>query len=181
MTMARIHRTPLGSPAPPPPSQIVPQLIAASDFDVSMLPATLASLVDRAGVIVFINRLDDGFEPGQVLGSPASLFADTEHREELVNAIKGVFADGHNRVMEARFSRADGSKRWYSCHVGSMPQRDFATIIARDITEVSPCPREEGRGRTCSTTIRAPPSCAIGSPCFDPGGRAGARSGSSTH
>ena len=99
----------------------------------------LMLIVDRAGIILYVNRAEGGIPREKVIGSRAFDYAPLGLRDELAQSLVEIFAGAKARVREVYATLPDGSQRWYATHTGPL-MRDgqvlAATVIARDVTEM---------------------------------------------
>ena len=76
------------------------------------------AVVDRAGMIRFCNRVDDGWSPEQVMGRSMLDFTMPESSERLHRVIEEVFTTGREQAVETTVRRPDGSLNYFSLRLG---------------------------------------------------------------
>ncbi len=95
-------------------------------------------IVDRDGVIQYVNRSAEGFDAAQVPGTRLESYAFPHHRELARQAVIAVFDTGTPLTIEIEAAGALGSPASYSVRLGPL-HRDGKTIavalVIRDITE----------------------------------------------
>ncbi|MHC4662716.1 MAG: PAS domain S-box protein [Planctomycetota bacterium] len=94
-------------------------------------------IVNREGVIEFINRATTQLTPDKLIGTSIYEHLEPEYHDAARHAIEQAFQSGTIGSYEANVRRLDGSKMWVETHVGPIKQDDeiiAATLIASDIT-----------------------------------------------
>lgn len=76
------------------------------------------AVVDRAGTILFCNRVDDGFSRDQVLGQRFTTLTLPDSSEELLAALQTVFESGEERSLETTVRRLDGQLNYFALRIG---------------------------------------------------------------
>ena len=76
------------------------------------------AVVDRAGVIRFCSRLDEGFTEDQVVDHHIARFTMPESSEQLVRLLREVFESGEQRALETTVRGLDGSFNYFSLRLG---------------------------------------------------------------
>ena len=114
--------------ADPPTAAVRAQ--AAGTADVSRIDTTALwqavcrvssdsiAVVDRAGMIRFCNRVDDGWSPEQVMGRSMLDFTMPECTEQLYKVMEDVFTTGKEQGLETTVRRPDGSVNYFSLRLG---------------------------------------------------------------
>jgi PAS domain S-box-containing protein len=115
------------------------------DGDAGALGRVLASLpqivviVDRDGLIRYVNRVLPGYDRSQVLGMPASALDFGDSREVFETALRAVLDTGEPSEYEVSIIAPDGTRRWFRSQI--LPHLDGNTvagalIVALDVTEL---------------------------------------------
>ena len=76
------------------------------------------ALVDRSGIILACNRVDDGFSVDQVVGHSLTRFTVPESSARLSAAVQDVFATGEPRTLETIVKRLDGDLNYFLLRLG---------------------------------------------------------------
>ena len=76
------------------------------------------AVVDRAGTIIFCNRVDDGFTRDQVVGQSFTAFTLPDSSERLHAALNQVFCSGEEQVLESTVRRLNGELNYFSLRLG---------------------------------------------------------------
>jgi PAS domain S-box-containing protein len=95
-------------------------------------------IVDREGIIQFINRTIPGIKIKDAVGKHHLDYVEPEYREVVEKIINNVFQKGEAGTYEIRGTGPRGSVSWYEAQVGPIRRDDevvAATIITTDITE----------------------------------------------
>lgn len=96
-------------------------------------------VIDREGLIRFINRTDPQLPIEQVVGQPHELFVPPGDRERVRGIIQGVFATGEAAGYDTEARSPEGALLgWYACRVGPIMVEgtvESVVIIASNITE----------------------------------------------
>jgi PAS domain S-box-containing protein len=96
-------------------------------------------LVDRDGVVRYINRVDHGYDRDEVLGLPAESVLFPDSKDRLAAALQTVLATGVSQEYEAEVVTPSGSSVWYQSEMRAYRDGDVivgAMIIATNITEL---------------------------------------------
>ena len=104
-------------------------------------------IVDRDRRLKFVNRLELGYEPADVMGEPVEDFVPPGDREKLVEEIEAVLRTGERRSFETRVSAPNGSYEFQN-RVGPIivdGQVDSVVMISTDITATRDAERERER------------------------------------
>ena len=115
------------------------------DADAAALGKVLTSLpvfvllIDRAGTIRYINRVEPGFDAREVVGSPAESYLVPGSTEVFEAALRSVFDTGEPTEYDAELPMPDGSAAWYTSRI--LPYRDGTTVtrvvlVATNVTEL---------------------------------------------
>lgn len=107
-----------------------------SDFDIDLhgLNDVLEAIpdfvlvVDRTGVIQYVNQLEAGFERDDVIGTPADAFPDAPSSERFNAALEETFRTGDPQDFDTVVQLPDGSEAWYRSRMH--PLRREGTIVA---------------------------------------------------
>lgn len=96
-------------------------------------------IVDRERMIRYINRVEAGYDPEEIVGMRSTDILFPESRDVLDQAMDLVFEHGRMAPYEVRAQHPDGSDSWYGGEV--TPIRDGEDIVgavirANDITEL---------------------------------------------
>lgn len=87
------------------------------DADAAALGKVLTSLpvfvllIDRAGTIRYINRVEPGFDAREVVGSPAESYLVPGSTEVFEAALRSVFDTGEPTEYDAELPMPDGPRR----------------------------------------------------------------------
>ncbi|MEW5917802.1 MAG: PAS domain-containing protein, partial [Gemmatimonadota bacterium] len=96
-------------------------------------------LVDRDRRITFINRVREGLDPGQVLGTCIDDYmVDDYNRQVARENLIAVLHSGETRAYEIHALGDNGQTAWYRCHVGPVlvqGQIVAAMVLSTDITD----------------------------------------------
>jgi PAS domain S-box-containing protein len=76
------------------------------------------AIVDRAGIIRFCNRVDDGFTRDQVVGHSLTRFTLPESTALLLQALDEVFETGRPRSLETTVRRLTGQLNYFWIQLG---------------------------------------------------------------
>lgn len=93
--------------------------------------------VDRDARLVFMNRVVDGHDLENVIGTCALDYATPAFRTDLSEAIERAFLEGKSSSLEILADGASGKLAWYSSRVGPIRHNGQvvqAIIIATDVT-----------------------------------------------
>ena len=96
------------------------------------------SVVDRLGMIQFLNRFRPGFEPATVLGRPIYDFIQPQYYAVARKCLEHVFQTGEGTSYESVGAGSEGSMSDYVTAVGPVivdGEIIAATLISRDITD----------------------------------------------
>jgi PAS domain S-box-containing protein len=96
-------------------------------------------VVDRAGTIRFINRVERGFAMEQVVGSSLYEWLPERTRPEVAACLERVFGSGQAGRYQAPVDGPDDAQRWYECHVAPLSRAGHvveAVVTAIDVTEL---------------------------------------------
>lgn len=96
-------------------------------------------IVDRDRVIRYINRVEPGYDPEEVVGMRSTDVLFPESRDVLDAAMDRVFAGGEAAPYEVRALLPDGSEAWYGGEITPIVQEQQilgAVIRADNITEL---------------------------------------------
>ena len=91
------------------------------------------AIVDRAGVIRFCNRVDDGVTRDQVVGHSFVSFTLPESTALLLEALDGVFETGRPRSLETTVRRLTGQLNYFSIQLGPV------TVDGRTVAVMAFC------------------------------------------
>jgi len=131
-----------------PPSKKVSMNIP---IDSDLLHRVLAALpefiliVDEDHVIRYINRVEPGYDPDDVIGMDSTAVLFPESRDVLINALDRVFAGAETVESEVEARHPDGSTAWYGAEVTPLFDGGLvvgAVIRADNVTELKAA-REE--------------------------------------
>lgn len=95
-------------------------------------------ILDRKGIILFINHTVSGFTPEQVIGMSQYGFINPEYRKVVKETIEQVFKTGNPGKYEIQGAGPNGTISWYRTHIGPIEQGGeivAVTLITDDITE----------------------------------------------
>jgi PAS domain S-box-containing protein len=113
---------------------------ARSDLDAVLECApSFIIATNRQGQIQFINQVLPQYDRVQVLGTHWLDFMPEERRAEMAERHARVMAGGAGELYELCMKHPDGSRTWFSSHMG--PMRDAqgvrgVVIVAHDVTEL---------------------------------------------
>lgn len=102
-------------------------------------------VVDRERIIRYINRVEPGYDPDEVVGMESTSVLFPESRDDLNAALDNVFDEGEVAHHEVRAELADGSEAWYGGEITPLIEGDEvvgAIIRADNITELKAVKRE---------------------------------------
>lgn len=120
-------------------------------IDSALLNRVLAGLpefiliVDEDHVIRYINRVEPGYDPEQVVGMNTTDVLFPESRDVLDNALDRVFQNAETVEYKVSLQLPDGSTAWYSSEVSPIYAGEVvvgAIIRADNVTELA-ATREE--------------------------------------
>ena len=117
--------------AVPPLDPEVAALLADKALLWDALQATTGeyvAVIDRAGIIRWCNRVDDGFTTDQVVGHSFVRFTEPESTAALNETLGDIFADGLTRSLETTVRRLDGGLNYFLLHLA--PLRRAGRIVA---------------------------------------------------
>jgi PAS domain S-box-containing protein len=95
-------------------------------------------IVDRDGVVQYVNRAPEGFDAAQVPGTRLESYTFPQHRDRTREAVIAVFDRGTPLTIEIDAAGALGSRASYSVRLGPLHHDGKAIAVAlviRDITE----------------------------------------------
>jgi len=95
-------------------------------------------VVDRDGVIRYINRVEPDYDREEVVGRGGWTFLFPDGAEEFDAALERVLEEGETDRFEVEASRLDGSTGWYRGETSPLRKDGRivgAVIVATDITE----------------------------------------------
>ena len=101
------------------------------------VPAEVGT-VDRAGTILFLNRLAPGLTLEKVLGTSVFEYLQPEHCDQARECIEHVFRTGETVVNESVAAGPHGTQSWYETRLGPVKvdeQVVAVTLISSDVTE----------------------------------------------
>lgn len=94
-------------------------------------------MVDREGIIKYINRTVPGLKPEDVVGKNQFDFIEPEHRELVRGKIERVFDTGEIGTYEIKGTGPDGSVAWYSTSVGPIKSDGKITAVSLFTSDVT--------------------------------------------
>jgi PAS domain S-box-containing protein len=100
-------------------------------------------MVDREGIIKYINRTVPGLKPEDVIGKNQYEFIEPEHREQVREKIERVFDTGEIGTYETKGTGPDGSVSWYSTSVGPIKTDGKITAVSLFTSDVTDRKRVE--------------------------------------
>ncbi len=121
---------PRGQRHQPEPSAAVADIAAADPASAALLDSRALweavcrisgeslAIVDRSGTILFCNRIDDGWSPGQMIGHTIVDFAMPESIEQLQRLIEDVFSTGREQTLETTVRRPEGGANYFLLRLG---------------------------------------------------------------
>ncbi len=95
-------------------------------------------IVDRDGVIQFVNRTVPGLRAEEVIGRSQLDYLEPEYHEVVTETIERVFRTGETSSYQVRGAGPEGSISWYETYVGPVKRAGqvvAATLVVTDITE----------------------------------------------
>jgi PAS domain S-box-containing protein len=92
-------------------------------------------LVNRNGVIEYINRVEPGYDPSQVLGMQAEAVLPPDSKVVFAAALKSVLATGEPAEYEVQTDAPDGTSGWYRSRM-TLFRDGLVMIVATNITEL---------------------------------------------
>ncbi|MFN9369001.1 MAG: ATP-binding protein [Planctomycetia bacterium] len=109
--------------------------------------AEYIAIVDRAGVIRFSNRVDDGFTIDQVIGHEFTQFTMPESTAALREALAEVLATGQERTLETTVRRLNGELNYFSLRIGPITRAGRTVAVLACCTSILPLRNTEERLR----------------------------------
>jgi PAS domain S-box-containing protein len=104
-------------------------------------------IVDRERRLKFVNRLDFGFKPADVMGQPVEGFVRADEREKVVEAVESVIRTGERRSYQTTLHSPTGDHDFLT-RLGPIivdDQVDSVVMISTDITATRVAERERER------------------------------------
>ena len=95
-------------------------------------------IIDRRGIIQFINRTKYAFSVEDAIGKKHTAFVEPEYHEIVNDTIEQVFQSGDPGSYTHQGPGPEGSSLWYETHVGPLRKGgkvSSVTLITTDITE----------------------------------------------
>jgi PAS domain S-box-containing protein len=95
-------------------------------------------IVDRDGIIRFINHTVSGITVQETIGKKVYDFISSEHHEKMRKDLEQVFQTGQDASHEISGTGPHGGLSWYQARLGPIKQHGrivAASIVARDITD----------------------------------------------
>lgn len=121
-------------------------------------------VLDRTGKILYINRVDEGYDRDSVVGMQADAIMSPDSKKVLSSVLASVFESGGVEHYDSRVHAPDGTVKWYRSRMH--PMRDNGQVVsvmllATDITEMK-ATREalETERRTSRQLRRLLPICS---------------------
>lgn len=99
---------------------------------------SLIMVVDRDGIIQYINHVVPGLDVEEVVGTSHYDYLDPEYHGAIKEAVERVIETGQPLSWEVRGLGPNGRQSWYRARVGLTTRDDpssTVTIIATDVTE----------------------------------------------
>lgn len=96
-------------------------------------------VVDRDGLIRYINRMEPGFNHDEVIGMEAEAALLPGSREAFRGAFESVLADGETVEFEAELPLPDGTVAWYRSHMSPYQSGEGirgVVLVAENLTEL---------------------------------------------
>lgn len=94
--------------------------------------------IDRDGIIQYINRVEEGYDIGAVLGTCWYEYITPEYHDAHTRAVDRAFEAGEDYTNEVATFSASGERRWYMARIFPVSRAGktaSVTILASDITE----------------------------------------------
>lgn len=108
-------------------------------------------VVGRDGRLLYINRVEPGYDLDAVTGRQAAEFILPEFRDRFDATVRSVLASGEPAEYDSRAFQADGSPSWYRSRILPVRAADGEPIavmlIATNITELKRREEENARLR----------------------------------
>jgi PAS domain S-box-containing protein len=95
--------------------------------------------LDRAGTILYINRIPFGFKKGKVIGTNFKVWNSKEDYPKIINAVNRVFDKGITVTFKTSVYDTNNKIHWFRSSLSPLIEDDGvknAILIARDITEM---------------------------------------------
>ena len=122
---------------------------------VAHAPDTIIT-VSGDGEILFSNRVADGYNVEEVIGSSICWYAPAAHREMLRQSLERFFSTGYAAPLEGERAGPKGALAWYSSLIGPIIHGGHvvaATIITTDITKRGSCWNMKYRAGVIGATL----------------------------
>lgn len=138
-------------------------LDSSFDQDAAALGAVLESIrdivivVDRDGVLRYLNHLEPGYDRSQVLGTSAEAIILPEFRPVFAAALRAVLTDGVTEEYEVPGTTPQGGTAWYRSRM--QPLRRGGAIIGAVIVATNVTAIKEAEA-TIATLRQLLPICA---------------------
>lgn len=97
----------------------------------------IISIIDRNGVIHFINRTVTGIPVEQVIGSSIYKYTSEEYHHIIRRTIEYVFKTGETASYETSGTGPNQREAWYVTLVGPFTQTDYVTEVLMISTDIS--------------------------------------------
>ncbi len=100
-------------------------------------PNFIATL-DRQGMVLFVNRVPEGFALNSVMGTPVYDYVPLEEHTRLRQSLERVFQTGEQDSFQIQGAGSFGATSWYRVSIGPMWRGgivDAVMLVATDITE----------------------------------------------
>lgn len=95
-------------------------------------------IVDREGIIQYINQTVSGIEKGEAIGSSHYSFAAPEYHKVMKESVEQVFETGRVTRYEIAGVGPDGGMSWYATQLGPIKRKGkvvAVTVMPTDITK----------------------------------------------
>ena len=93
--------------------------------------------VDPDGTIRYINRMEEGFDANDVIGTSAFDYVLPEYHGPMKDCYEEVLRTGEVRAFESAVPTPDGSVTWYSSRVGPFIENGKVTGVTSIATDVT--------------------------------------------
>ena len=119
-----------------------PRMPSLSEL-LEMIP-DIVLVVDRHGVLQYINRVERGFARSDVVGQPAAAILPAGSTETFYEALRAAVEEGTPQEYEVEIPFPDGSRHWYRSRMNPIARDGevvAAMIMASEVTELKQAQR----------------------------------------
>jgi PAS domain S-box-containing protein len=94
-------------------------------------------IVNRVGVIQFLNRAQPGYSIEESIGKSIFDFIEPEYHDLVRASLKKVFSSGETMSFEMLAAGPDGSKAWYETNVGPIRHGEEIVSVSHISTDIT--------------------------------------------